>query len=174
MWAVLAGYGVGLLATTMGRLYNSAFYALWDTRTPLRFAIVRVALVVVLGYLSAIVLPPALGIARKWGVAGLAVSAGVAGWVEFWLLRWKLNQRIGWTGVERSLLAKLWAMALIASAGAFALKLRTPWAGPRLQALLVIPVYGAIYVGAAYLFRVPELRALLPMVRRRLGIRASS
>ena len=38
VWAVLAGSGVGLLAATMGRLYNSAFYALFDTRTPLRFA----------------------------------------------------------------------------------------------------------------------------------------
>ena len=40
VWAVLAGSGVGLLAATMGRLYNSAFYALFDTRTPLRFAII--------------------------------------------------------------------------------------------------------------------------------------
>ena len=44
VWAVLAGSGVGLLAATMGRLYNSAFYALFDTRTPLRFAIIRVVL----------------------------------------------------------------------------------------------------------------------------------
>ena len=76
VWAVLAGSGVGLLAATMGRLYNSAFYALFDTRTPLRFAIIRVVLTLVLGYLCAIPLPPMLGIAQKWGVAGLTVSAG--------------------------------------------------------------------------------------------------
>ena len=38
VWSVLAGSGVGLLATTSGRLYSSAFYALRDTRTPLNFA----------------------------------------------------------------------------------------------------------------------------------------
>ena len=38
VWAILAGSAVGLLATTLGRLYASAFYALQDTRTPLRFA----------------------------------------------------------------------------------------------------------------------------------------
>ena len=57
VWAVLAGSGVGMLASTMGRLYNSAFYALWDTRTPLKFALVRVTLSFVLGYLFAIPLP---------------------------------------------------------------------------------------------------------------------
>ena len=38
VWGVLAGAAVGLVATTLGRLYSSAFYALRDTRTPMRFA----------------------------------------------------------------------------------------------------------------------------------------
>ena len=37
-----------MLAATMGRLYNSAFYALEDTRTPLKFALVRFTLTLVL------------------------------------------------------------------------------------------------------------------------------
>ncbi len=172
VWAVLAGSGVGLLAITMGRLYNSAFYALWDTKTPLKFALVRMSLSLVLGYLCAIPLPPMLGIAQKWGVAGLTASAGLAGWVEFSLLRWKLNHRVGWTGLQRKFLTQLWGMALAASAAAFALKLYTSWAGPRLTALMVIPVYGAIYFGLAYLADMPELRATVGMVRRRLGVRA--
>ncbi len=53
VWAILAGSGIGLVASTVGRLYSSAYYALRDTRTPLRFAIVRVILTTVLGYLSA-------------------------------------------------------------------------------------------------------------------------
>jgi putative peptidoglycan lipid II flippase len=44
VWAVLAGSAVGLLASTSGRLYSSAFYALRDTRTPLKFAVIRVVL----------------------------------------------------------------------------------------------------------------------------------
>ena len=39
VWAALAGSAVGLLATSLGRLYSSAFYALQDTRTPLKFAV---------------------------------------------------------------------------------------------------------------------------------------
>lgn len=173
VWAVLAGSGVGILAITMGRLYNSAFYALWDTRTPLKFALIRIALSLILGYLCAIPLPPMLGIAPKWGVAGLTASAGVAGWLEFLLLRWKLNQRIGWTGLERKFLAQLWAMALAASLAAFTVKIYTPWAGPRIQALLVLPLFGAIYLGVAYLLDMREFRGFLGMLRRRLGVRAS-
>jgi putative peptidoglycan lipid II flippase len=173
VWAVLAGSGVGLLAITMGRLYNSAYYALWDTKTPLKFALVRMSLALVLGYLCALPLPPMLGLAQKWGVAGLTASAGLAGWVEFSLLRWKLNQRIGWTGLERKFLAQLWGMALVASAGAFAVKVFTPWAGPRLQGLMVIPAFGAIYLGLAYWAGMEELREVLATVRRRLGAPAS-
>src|SRR5207249_3988820 len=44
VWAVIAGSAVGLLASTSGRLYSSAFYALRNTRTPLKFASVRVVL----------------------------------------------------------------------------------------------------------------------------------
>src|SRR5262249_5143462 len=57
VWGILAGSAVGLLASTLGRLYSSTYYALRDTRTPLRFAILRVILTTVLGYLCAIPLP---------------------------------------------------------------------------------------------------------------------
>src|SRR5262249_54867283 len=79
VWGILAGSAVGLLASTLGRLYSSAYYALRDTRTPLRFAIVRVILTTVLGYLCAIPLPRLLGVDMWWGAAGLTASAGVAG-----------------------------------------------------------------------------------------------
>lgn len=159
VWAILAGSAVGLLAATMSRLYNSTYYALWDTRTPLRYALIRVGLTLVLGYLSAIILPPILGIPMRWGVAGLSASAGVAAWVEFTLLRWSLNQRLGWTGLERSYLAQLWLMALTAGAIAFAVK-HEIHAGPRLTALAVIPVYGGVYLALARWRNIPELTKL--------------
>jgi putative peptidoglycan lipid II flippase len=79
VWSVLAGSAVGLLATSLGRLYSSAFYALLDTKTPLRFATIRVTLTAILGAVCSLLLPHWLGIDQKWGVAGLTASAGVAG-----------------------------------------------------------------------------------------------
>jgi putative peptidoglycan lipid II flippase len=168
VWAVLAGSGVGLLATTMGRLYNSAFYALWDTRTPLKIAMIRVSLTLVLGYLCALPLPRVLGIAQRWGVAGLTVSAGVSAWVEFSLLRWSLNQRVGRTGIDRGFLARLWGLALLAGVSAFGLKMAEVGMGPRVRGLTIIPLYGAIYLGGAYLLGLPELAEFTTMIRRRL------
>jgi putative peptidoglycan lipid II flippase len=159
VWGILAGSTVGLLAATMSRLYNSTFYALYDTRTPLRCALVRVGLTLVLGYICAINLPPILGIERRWGVAGLTISAGIAAWVEFALLRWNLNRRLGQTGLNRGYLAHLWLMALAAAAAALAVKYSFH-AGPRLTALAVIPVYGAVYLGLAHWTGVPELQRL--------------
>src|SRR5258705_1541317 len=50
VWAILAGSSVGLLASTLGRLYSSTYYALHDTRTPLRYALIRVTLTTLLAY----------------------------------------------------------------------------------------------------------------------------
>ncbi len=111
VWAILAGSAIGLLASTLGRLYASTYYALRDTRTPLRYAVVRVALTTALGYVCAIPLPRLLGIPAEWGAAGLTASAGIAGWIEMLLLRRALNARIGRTGLSADYVIKLWAAA---------------------------------------------------------------
>ncbi len=166
VWGVLTGAAVGLLATTSGRLYSSTFYALRDTRTPLRFALVRVVLTAGLGYLAAFHVPGLLGIERRWGVAGLTASAGVAGWVEFVLLRRALNRRIGRTGLSRTLLPSLWAAAVPAAALAWAVKLTFGIARPLLTGLCALGVYGVAYVALTLVLRVPEARSIIQRLRR--------
>jgi putative peptidoglycan lipid II flippase len=156
VWGILAGSGVGLLASTLGRLYSSTYYALRDTRTPLRFAVLRVALTTLLGYLAAIPLPPALGLDPRWGVAGLTASAGIAGWVEFVLLRWKLNQRIGATGLPRGFLAQAWGAALGATAAGWLVKLAVAGSHPLVVGLAVLGTYAVVYFIATILLQVPE------------------
>ena len=146
VWSVLAGSSVGLLASTSGRLYSSAFYALRDTRTPLNFAIIRVVLTVVMGYLFALPLPKLLGIDRHWGVAGLTLSAGLAGWVEFTLLRRALQARIGDVVLPPYRVARLWAGALVAAAVAYGVKLVQPFHYPPLIGLCVLSTFGLGYL----------------------------
>ena len=146
VWIVLAGSGVGLLASTQGRLFSSAFYALRDTRTPLKFAIIRVALTTVLGYICARMLPPILGVNPLYGAAGLTASAGISGWIEFILLRRTLAARIGPAPVGAALLARLWASAIIAAAIAWAIKLYLPIHNPKLAAVEILIPFGAIYI----------------------------
>lgn len=163
VWRVLAGSGVGLLASTSGRLYSSAFYALRNTRTPLNFALVRVALTLVLGYLFALPLPRMLGIDHRWGVPGLTLSAGIAGWVEFTLLRRGLHARIGVVPSAASRLAKLWLAALLAALIAYGVKVIFPIKKP-----LVIGPSVLLVFAACYLALVMMMGVTLPLSLRRL------
>lgn len=166
VWSVLAGSGVGLLATTSGRLYSSAFYALRDTRTPLNFALIRVFLTVALGYLCALPLPRLLGIDRHWGVAGLTLSAGIAGWVEFVLLRRALHARIGVVLMPALRVPKLWTGAILAAIIAYGLKRVLPFHNPILVGAVVLSAFGLGYLLCTMLLGV-ELPARVSRLLRR-------
>jgi putative peptidoglycan lipid II flippase len=168
VWGILAGSAVGLLASTLGRLYSSAYYAIRDTRTPLAFALIRVVLTTILGYLCAVPLPGWLGIGREWGAAGLTASAGAAGWVEMLLLRWKLNASVGRTGLQPSYVVKLWAAAAAAAVVAWTVKLTTGPFHPAIAAVLILGPYGVVFFGLAWFLRVPEAATLGGRVRKML------
>jgi putative peptidoglycan lipid II flippase len=166
VWGILAGAAVGLMAGTLGRLYSSTYYALRDTRTPLRFALIRVALTGALGWVFATRLPGWIGVPAIWGAAGLTASAGIAGWVEFTLLRRALNQRIGSTGISAALVAKLYACAVLAAGAAWALKLAIGLGHPKVYGIAILAVYGLTYFAAAFLLRIEECRDALRRVIR--------
>jgi putative peptidoglycan lipid II flippase len=155
VWGILAGSSIGLLATTMARLYSMAHYAVGDTKRPLRIALVRMACSTTLGYAVAIGLPPRLGIDPLWGAAGLTASSGLVGWLEFALLRGSMNARIGRTGLHASHAARLWIAALVAASVAFGVKLLLPPLNPLLRAGAVLPVFGVVYIAVAFVLRVP-------------------
>jgi putative peptidoglycan lipid II flippase len=162
----LAVSTVGLLASTLGRLYSSTYYALKDTRTPLRYAVLRVVLTTVLGYLSAIPLPHALGIDSRWGVAGLTISAGLSSWIEFTLLRRTMNLRIGKTGLSPAYLAKGWGAALVAAGIGRGLLMLAGHHNPILVAIIVLGPYGIAYFAAAAALGLPEVRSIIGMFLR--------
>ncbi len=155
VWGILAGSAVGLLASTLGRLYSAAYYAMGDTRTPLGFAVIRLVLVTALGYVFALVVPPWLGIDPRWGAAGLTASAGLSGWCEFALLRYTLNRRIGRTQVGAGRLARLWTAALGAAALGWWIRVETFSVHPIPRAVLVLGPFGLAFLGLAAALRVP-------------------
>ncbi|WP_222705506.1 murein biosynthesis integral membrane protein MurJ [Terriglobus albidus] len=167
VWAILAGSAVGLLASTSGRLYSSAFYALRNTRTPLRFALVRVTLTLALGYLCALKLPPLIGIDLRWGSAGLTLSAGVAGWLEFLLLRRALHRQIGAVPSSRSRTAKLWLVAIVAAVAGWGLKRVLPFHAPLLVGPTVLVTFGVIYLAVTQWIGVGNMGAVNRLIKRR-------
>jgi putative peptidoglycan lipid II flippase len=167
VWTILAGSGVGLVASTVGRLYSSAYYALRDTRTPVRFAIVRVILTTVLGYLFSKPLPLLLHVDPRWGAAGLTASAGIAGWVEFTLLRRGMNLKIGHSEFPASYFVRLWLAAIVAAAVAWGVKLGLHPQRPIIGGLLILVPYGAVYLGCTALMGIEQAGGLVRRVLRR-------
>jgi putative peptidoglycan lipid II flippase len=166
VWAILAGSAVGLLAQTLGRLYSSTYYALRDTRTPLRYALVRVTLTTALGYAFAFWLPGPLGIAPRWGAAGLTASAGVAGWVEMLMLRRTMNVRIGRTGLPVSYVAKLWTSAIAGAAAGWGIKIALPALHPIVAGVVILGTYGLVYFGVAVALGISETKSALNLIRK--------
>jgi putative peptidoglycan lipid II flippase len=190
VWYILIGSTVGLLAVTLGRLYSSAFYALRDTRTPLRYAVMRVLLTGGLGYLFALPLRPLLIAALEFfhvplpliggstiplGAIALTATAGVAGWLEFAMLRRSLARRIGTIPLSVAYLGRLWASAIVAgAAGATFYAFVTPRIAPYFPDIfarirdgaIVCGIFGIIYFVSTMLLDVPEARATLRRLRR--------
>jgi putative peptidoglycan lipid II flippase len=169
VWYFLIGSTVGLLAATMGRLYSSAFYALRDTRTPLRYATIRVLLTAGLGVFGALYLPGLLHLPARTGALGLTGSAGIAGWIEFALLRRRLAERIGDCRLPKGLLPRLWASAAAAVGVGLVAKMALPAVHPIWRAIVVLGLFGAMYLGSALALGVSEARQALARVRRLLG-----
>jgi putative peptidoglycan lipid II flippase len=171
VWGILAGSSIGLLAATLGRLYSSTYYALHDTRTPLLFAVIHVVLATILGYLCALPLPALLGIEAKWGVVGLTASASFAAWIEFVLLRRKLNRRIGRTGLSIQYLGKLWLAAFLSAGVGWTFKLMLGTLHPVPLAAIVLGGYGLVYFGLTYAMALPQAREVIGQILRILKVR---
>jgi len=189
LWLVLMGSTLGLLPATMGRLYASAFYALRDTRTPLVFALLRLALNAGLAWWSAVKLPAALGIPQEMGLLGITATSALAAALECALLRRALSRRIGRVGLPARTAVRLWASAAVAGAAGLSVKvglaawrgpmpgLSAQWGGgflppprlhPAVAALPILGVFGAIYLGLALSTAPGGFRAALAGLRRRL------
>ena len=183
VWVTLAAYSLGLVASTTTRIYQSAFYALRDTRTPARIAGARVLTSAVLG--AALMLQfEALTIAGTTlpagvfatlridglplGPVGLALGASFGAWLEWSLLRRTLARLIGSVGVGGGCLARIAAAALVGAAAGHGVHLLVAPQHPVLIALCVAGTFGLVYLGLAFFLGLEEARALVNAIRRRV------
>jgi putative peptidoglycan lipid II flippase len=189
VYLVLAGYTLGLAATTASRLLQNAFYALGDTKTPARLALWRVGVSGVLGAalmlaldridLAAVVPGLAEGAGRdplRLGAVGLAAGSAVGAWVELFRLVAALRRhdaafRLPWGATGRMAGLALGAAVPAALLWAFAPLGGWPvWLG----GALVLAVYGLAYLAAGHVLDLPESDAWLGRVLRKLPGRRRS
>lgn len=163
--AVVAGYGLGLLAYGSTRLFATTFYALHDTRTPVRVAVVALGVNV------------ALGISLAWliGTPGIALATAAAAAVNATALGARLRPLVGKvmdTRTRRDLarMAAAVAIAGAVAAGPYVWMLaRWPEWTLATRLLAAAALYGGmavLYGAAARALGVAELGRVLARLRR--------
>jgi putative peptidoglycan lipid II flippase len=185
VWLTLAAYSMGLLASTSTRIYQSAFFALRDTKTPARVATMRVVMAAICGSVLMLQFQPVTigslqipaGVFANLRVAGiplgpvgLALGAAAGAWLEWALLYRGLRKRIGDVGAGVSHLVRMFGAAVIAAIAGCAVRLATVHAGMHhiLTAVLVLGTFGVVYLGAARALNLDEAAAFMDSALRRI------
>jgi putative peptidoglycan lipid II flippase len=200
--AVLAGYALGLLASTSSRLLRTALYGLGNTRTPARIAAARIVVALALG--AALMwqldrvqvtasgfhltgglpafgpLPAAVRTAAgahgatRLGAAGLSLATGLASWLEFGLLRRAVRLHIGRTRIAGGQLRPILAAAAAAGLTAYCMQWAVAGLPPVAAGVAAVTATGTIYGIAATMFGVTEIRHLVQALSRRLPRRPTA
>lgn len=183
VWLTLAAYSLGLLASTSTRIYQSAFFALRDTKTPARIATLRVLASGVAGaglmlqfepvVVGSFAVPAGVFADVKvaglpLGPVGLALGAAIGAWLEWGLLRTRLRRRIGNVGTGGSQLARMFGAALVAAAAGYGVRVVAGGSHPVLVAALVVGVFGVVYFAVARMLGLAEARVVLDSLVRRI------
>lgn len=154
---VLAAYGIGLMGQATVKLFASAFYALRDTRTPVKIAAFSVALSSLLAFL----------LMRRFGPAGIALGSSLGAWVNVVLHLRHLDRRIG--TVMRGVDWRAFAVALVAAGAATVPAVVAARAAAGLPpiplAVLVMAIFAGIYVSLTLLLRHPDAARLWTSLR---------
>jgi putative peptidoglycan lipid II flippase len=169
--SILAIFGLGLPAFVLIKAFTPGYFAREDTRTPMIFAAVSVAVNVAL----------ALWLFPSMGAPGIAVASAVAGWINAAMLFGVLIWRGHW-GSDRALLTRIPRLVLAAAIMAGALWYGVQWAGDLLASSSPIweqaAALAALCAGGALLYFLAAFGtggADLGMVRRsvrRGGVRS--
>ncbi|HLQ58635.1 MAG TPA: murein biosynthesis integral membrane protein MurJ [Gemmatimonadales bacterium] len=145
---VLAAYGIGLLGQSTVKLFASGFYAMRDTRTPVRIAIVSL---VISGFLSWLFM-------RRFGPAGIALGSSIGATLNTVLHLYDLDRRIGtilhpsdWRIVGLVVAAALIAALLGVGVG----HLAGAWR-PVPRGIAVLGIFGVAYGALTLAFRHPD------------------
>jgi putative peptidoglycan lipid II flippase len=153
----LAAFSAGLPAYVLIKVVTPSFFARHDTRTPVRIAMIAMALNVALNLILMVPLKH----------VGMALATAIAAWVNLGLLGWHLH-RLGHFSLDarlKSRAARIVAACIVMSAALWAAQilLAPVWHYWRLLALALFIAIGLATYGAAILLSgtmtLAELRA---------------
>jgi putative peptidoglycan lipid II flippase len=152
-------YAFGLLSCCMIKILVNAFYAMQDTRTPVKTMLFSVAINIVLSFLFM----------RHLKIGGLALASTLSATANMFFLYQVLKKRVGYLDEKRILASFVRILAASACMAIFVLGFDKFVLQPQehvsraLQGLMLgggIVLGIALYAGACLLFKVEEARKL--------------
>ena len=147
---VLAAYGIGLLGTSTVRLFASGFYAMRDTRTPVKIATASLIISALLSWFFM----------RRFGPAGIALGSSIGQSFNTILHLYDLDKRIG-TILQRTDLRVLGGVVAAGLAAALlgmaADRLVAGWR-PIPRGIAVLGIFGLAYGALTLAFRHPDAK----------------
>lgn len=150
---LVAAYGFALVGNAAGRVLSTTCFALGDTRTPARLAVVRVVVSTSL----------ALVLMRSLDVLGVVLGAVIAGWVEALLLAARVRGAIGGLGLAQIPVVRVAALTVLSAGTAALTRALLPAAltARPLGALIILATFGAVFAVSAPALGLIRLRSLL-------------
>ena len=142
-------YGLGTPAFVLAQLYSRAFFARQDTKSPMRFAMISVAVNIVVG----------VTLVKLVGFQGIAAATTIAAWLNVAQMALALSKRgdyrpsaRAWSRVARILVSCLVLAGLLATAAHFRGAIEAPFkgfhlgriVGPKEIAILLTVLGGAV------------------------------
>ena len=163
--SALLYYSIGLWAFSAVRVVLNVFYALKDTRTPLKIALLTIAANLILG----------LALMGPMRHDGLALAFTLASMLNIGLLGFALRKRLGTIG-GRSIALSALRSSVCAAGMAAGVWITARWLlphDPKAGVALLPGLLGCILIGAAMfgvlarILGMPELQTLMYIIRRR-------
>jgi len=160
-------YAVGLWAFSGVRIVVSTFYALQDTKTPVKMAVISLLVNIILSLLL-------MGPMRH---SGLALATSLAAAVNLFLLIHALKKRLGRIGA-RDILGSVFKSTVSAALMGGGIGVVALWGVPKYAGStwhLMVWILGSIvaglllYAACAFLFKSQELEAVVDIVRTNLS-----
>lgn len=169
--SALMFFSVGMVFVSMNTLLNRAFYGIQKPWLPLITGVLNLALNLVLDLL----------LYKPLGVGGITLSTSIVSLVNFFALMLLLGPRIGGVDARRVAWSAVRSIvALIPMAGVsywvwygFDLGLGRSWWAQIISLGLAYAMGGVTYCAAAWAMRMPEVREMVDIVRRRREPRAT-
>jgi len=154
---VLAAYGIGLFGAASVKLFASGFFALRDTKTPVRISIVTLALS---SGLAALLM-------RVFGVAGIALGSSIGATVTLLTQLWLLERRVGpvLDRIAWRYVAMVMAASVVAAGAGMAAAMVTGAMGAVPRAAVVLGAFGLVYLALTSSFKHPEALRLWSLLR---------